>query len=1021
MPIGKVRPPIWFPVVLLLFATASPPAARSTLTVCASGCAFNNLQSALNAASSGDTIVLAAGETYVGNWELPATRHATPVKVTSSASCPDRRIGPQDLHLLPILQARSTDTPAMSGWGASGWEFECVRFEPSDGGAHNVIQLVNVPLGGGSFVNTDNVVFDRIYVAPTQANVRKGIHADGGNIVVTRSHIANVRQPGVETKAFLMQEGPGPVTLTDNYLEAASINIMFGGGDTSSSAHVPNNILIENNHLAKRPEWGNGQYLVKNLIELKTATDVRVRNNLMESSWFGGGEVGLLLQPVNDTANSPWNRIADVLIEGNTIRGVSRGIDILGYEWQACCNSGQTARITVVDNLFVTMYRFFYAAGEIDDVTIDHNTIDNNGPNGDAPGPAAYIDAGDVSTPTEHRAGLYGIDHFVFTNNLMKRGQHGWLTLNHAEGQVTSMLEKATRSYVWTNNVIAGAAGDTYPNCGGGFDCFPTVAAHNAQFNADYTLISGSRYRGAGSDGTNLGWRPAGQSGGPGSGQDGGGSGGTTGPFNGSPAALPGVLQAEDFDRGGQWVSYFDSDSGNAGGAYRTGEDVDIASTVDTGGGYVIGWASAGEWMNYSASVATSGTYDIKVRVGHLARGGTFHIEVNGGDVTGPLRVPSTGGWDAWTTVTASGVWLNAGSQTWRLVLDSNGDMGVTGNFNWIAVAPPSAIPLPFGGSSRALPGVVQAEDFDLGGAGVGFHDADGGNKGGTYRPSEGVDISSTSDSGGGHVVGWASAGEWLQYSMHVTTAGSYDISIRVAQEGAGGTFHIEANGADITGPLTVPATGGWDTWTTVTKSGVWLTAGPQTWRLVLDSNGHAGATGNFNWIAVSPPSSTTWPFAGTSANLPGILEAENFDRGGQRAAYLDWDAGNNGWAYRETEDVDISATNDTGGGYVVGWTTAGEWLTYTVNVSATASYDIGVRLAQEGHGGTFHIEVNGLDVTGPISVPSTGGWDTWTTVTIPGIWLTSGQQVWRVVMDSNGYADATGNFNWISVTRRTD
>ncbi len=559
MPIGTVRPRIWFPIVLLLLATTSPPAARSTLSVCGSGCTFNNLQSALNAASSGDTIVLAAGEPYVGNWELPAARHATPVKITSSASCPDRRIGPQDLHLLPILQARSTDTPAISGWGASGWEFECMRFEPSAGGAHNVIQLVNVALGDGNFVNTDNVVFDRIYVSPSDANVRKAIHADGGNITLTRSYIANVRQPWSEAKAFTMQEGPGPVTLTDNYLEAASINILFGGGDTSSSAHVPNNILIENNHLAKRAEWGDGQYMVKDLIELKTATNVTVRSNLMESAWFGGGEGGMLIQPVNDTANSPWNRVADVLFEGNIVRGVSRGIDILGYEWKACCNSSQTARIRVVDNLFVTMSRFFYAAGEIDDVTIDHNTIDNNV--WASPWePAGYIDAGDVSTTTEHRAGLYGIDHFVFTNNLMKRGPYGWLTRDHTEGQVTSMLEKATQSYHWTNNVIAGAARDTYPNCGGAFDCFPSVAVHNAQFNADYTLISGSRYRGAATDGSDLGWRPAGQSGGSsgGGGNDGGqgGGGGGTGPFNGAAAALPGVLQAENFDHGGQWVSY---------------------------------------------------------------------------------------------------------------------------------------------------------------------------------------------------------------------------------------------------------------------------------------------------------------------------------------------------------------------------------------------------------------------------------------------------------------------------------
>jgi hypothetical protein len=862
VPIGKVRTRISYPIVLLLFAASSPPAARSTLSVCASGCTFNNLQSALNAAESGDTIVLAAGETYVGDWELPATQHFSPVKVTSSASCPDRRIGPQDLHLLPILQAKSTDMPALSGWGAKGWEFECVRFEPSGNGAHNVIQLVNVPLGGGSFRNTDNIVFDRIYVAPPYENVRKGIHADGGNLTVTRSYIGNIGQPWVETKAFAMQEGPGPVTLTDNYLEAASINILFGGGDTSSSAHVPNNILIENNHLAKRPEWRDGQYQVKNLIELKAATNVRVRGNLLESGWFGVGDVALMIQPVNDTANSPWNRIADVLFDGNIVRGVSRGIVILGYEWQGCCNSGQTARITLIDNLFVTTSRFLYASGEIDDVTIDHNTIDNN--SGDIWEAAGYIEAGDISTPTEQRAGLYGIDHFVFTNNLMKKGPYGWLTLNHAIGQVVWMLEKSTQSYVWFNNVVAGAAGEIYPNCGGAFDCFPSVAEHNAQFNADYTLVAGSRYRGAASDGTDLGWRPAGQSGGSSGGSGGGnpggdgggedGSGGTKAPFGGTPTALPGVLQAEDFDKGGQGVSYLDADGGNNGGAYRTAEDVDIA---------------------------------------------------------------------------------------------------------W------------------------------------------------------------TGDAGGGHVVGWASAGEWLNYSVNVTAAGTYDITIRVAQEGAGGSFHIESNGADITGPLTVPMTGGWDTWTTVRKSGVWLNAGPQTWRLVLDTNGHAGATGNFNWIAVSPPSAASLPFAGVTAHLPGILDVENFDRGGQGAAYLDSDGGNNGWEYRSAEDVDIGSTSDVGGGYVVGWAGAGEWLKYSVNVSATGSYDIGVRVAHEGDGGTFHIEVNGIDVTGPVRVPLTGGWDSWATVTIPGIWLNSGEQVWRLVMDANGYAGATGNFNWISVTPR--
>jgi len=61
-------------------------------------------------------------------------------------------------------------------------------------------------------------------------------------------------------------------------------------------------------------------------------------------------------------------------------------------------------------------------------------------------------------------------------------------------------------------------------------------------------------------------------------------------------------------------------------------------------------------------------------------------------------------------------------------------------------------------------------------------------------------------------------------------------------------------NGVNKTGPLTVPNTGGWQTWTTVQKTSISLAAGPQTWRLVMDSNGSNGAVANFNYISVTGP-----------------------------------------------------------------------------------------------------------------------------------------------------------------------
>ena len=70
-----------------------------------------------------------------------------------------------------------------------------------------------------------------------------------------------------------------------------------------------------------------------------------------------------------------------------------------------------------------------------------------------------------------------------------------------------------------------------------------------------------------------------------------------------------------------------------------------------------------------------------------------------------------------------------------------------------------------------------------------------------------------------------------------------------MASAGAGGIFHLEVNGADVTGPLGAPNTGGWQSWTTLRKTGVTLTAGLQTWRLVMDANGSTGAVANFNYI----------------------------------------------------------------------------------------------------------------------------------------------------------------------------
>ena len=151
----------------------------------------------------------------------------------------------------------------------------------------------------------------------------------------------------------------------------------------------------------------------------------------------------------------------------------------------------------------------------------------------------------------------------------------------------------------------------------------------------------------------------------------------------------------------------------------------------------------------------------------------------------------------------------------------------------------------------------MQFEAFDNGGEGVAFHDLSTENSGGVFRTT-GVDVEPTSDTGGGYNIGYAFASEWLAYTVNVGAAGTYDIEARVASNGTGGTFHIEINGVDRTGPLSVPNTGGWQTWATIRKTGLSLSAGQQVWRVVLDSNGSTTVLGNLNYFRVVSTSGTS-------------------------------------------------------------------------------------------------------------------------------------------------------------------
>jgi hypothetical protein len=149
----------------------------------------------------------------------------------------------------------------------------------------------------------------------------------------------------------------------------------------------------------------------------------------------------------------------------------------------------------------------------------------------------------------------------------------------------------------------------------------------------------------------------------------------------------------------------------------------------------------------------------------------------------------------------------------------------------------------PYGGTARAIPGTIQAEDYNTGGQSVAWNDTTAGNTGGVYRADD-VDVQATTDTGGGYNIGWVAVGEWTKYTVSVGSAGTYTIDFRVSSTNTTGRFHLEVDGANVTGTLAVPNTGSWQTFVNVTKTGVSLSAGQHVLRLYTEATGM-----NYNWI----------------------------------------------------------------------------------------------------------------------------------------------------------------------------
>ncbi|MDA3882901.1 MAG: Ig-like domain-containing protein [Bacteroidales bacterium] len=212
--------------------------------------------------------------------------------------------------------------------------------------------------------------------------------------------------------------------------------------------------------------------------------------------------------------------------------------------------------------------------------------------------------------------------------------------------------------------------------------------------------------------------------------------------------------------------------------------------------------------------------------------------------------------------------WANVASGTYSITALATDNSNITKPSSAVAIK----VNTPQGaylGTAWPIPGTIEFEHFDVGGNGVAYLDNSADNTGGAdFRMDEDVDIEDCTDDGGGYNLGFATGGEWLEYTVNVATAGKYNITFRAACSGDGRTISLQAKGVTVADNIAISSTAGWQTWKDVIVKDVVLEAGIQILRVTVGTTDYV----NLNYMAfettsIAPVVSITSPTDGSEFN----------------------------------------------------------------------------------------------------------------------------------------------------------
>ena len=500
---GAVDGPAAAPIACYETAETSTPSPGLVIKVSSA----STLQTAIDNASCGDTLVLQAGQTYPGFTlrakSCDANHYITIRSSAEGSGLPAEGVratpcnaGVASLPGRPALNCASTTKvmPRVAGVAKQD------KIIGADDGA-NYYRLVGLEIAdteangaANGFYNlilltsNDHIIFDRCWIhgSPTGEDVKGVEFTDSSYIAVIDSYISDVHSKvsgyGADSAAIGSITGTGPVKIVDNFLEAAGENVLWGGGTSATNV---TDVEMRRNHLFKpftwwklSPTYFGTLFVTKNLFESKTGVRQFVEGNIFENNWAMAQKgTGILFTPKNQYGKCPECSVHDIIFRYNILRHSVDGIGMAPVYATTCPGeagdgtgncmylSGGLYNLSIHDNLLDDINESTYSPSACcsdgflfniqtdqptnwpHDISIDHNT-------------GFPVGSGIANVTIVARPQVFA--NFSFSNNLMTSGDYGFHQVLPGNKQPGC----ATTSAAGMVGTLNGCMGDTWTAAG---------------------------------------------------------------------------------------------------------------------------------------------------------------------------------------------------------------------------------------------------------------------------------------------------------------------------------------------------------------------------------------------------------------------------------------------------------------------------------------------------------------------------------------------------------------------------